>query len=439
MDRSVKLSGPALSTALESTAAHVPLREGNGPETPRAAAVGSRTGSAESALQVGQTFGDFEVLAELGRGAMGIVYKARQISLDRPVALKVLPVGPNTTATLRARFVAEARACAALTHPNIPTFYQTGDSPAGPYCALEFIDGQTLDVLIEDRVVSVASAVGLLYRVAGAVHHAHTKGIIHRDLKPGNIMLDKANRPVVMDFGLAKLLEKSAGLTMEGDIMGTPAYMAPEQARGNVALIGPASDVYSLGAILYRLLTGQPPYGEQRALETILKLTSAEPPPSPRTLRPEIPETLEQICMKCLRKDQTERYPSADDLSSELRRFRAALPAPRRGPATMRPLAMQGALHMTWTEKQVPLTDGPIVIGRDADCDVELPALTVSGRHCRIVVDSRKGVVEAEDLGSASGTMVNGRRVKRCQLQDGDRLDVGGYVFQVRLSKRKVV
>jgi serine/threonine protein kinase len=286
---------------------------------------GAHAPSTEASL-LGRSFDDIEVLLELGRGATGIVYKAMQKSLERLVAVKVLQTGPNTNATLRARFLTEARAGAALAHPNIPTIYQTGECQAGPYCAMEFIDGQTLASRIHGRMTSIRSALDLLLRIADAVAHAHAKGIIHRDLKPGNIMLAKSGRPMVMDFGLAKMLEKPTGLTLHGQILGTPAYMAPEQGRGELAQIGPATDVYGLGATLYRLLAGRPPFNEGKAADVLVRVVSAEPAPLLRVFRPEVSQQLEKVCMTCLHKDPTRRYPSAKVLAVELRRVQTAVP-----------------------------------------------------------------------------------------------------------------
>ena len=285
----------------------------------------------DSPLKLGQKFADFEVLSEVGRGGMGIVYQARQTSLDRLVALKVLMSGPAANPKLRLRFLSESRAAASLAHPNIVTIYQIGECPAGPYCAMEFIDGDSLEAIIsiKGRIITIASAVNLLCRVTSAVKHAHAKGIIHRDLKPGNIMIDRAHRPVVMDFGLAKMLECQSQLTLEGDIVGTPTYMPPEQARGNLSQTGPTNDVYSLGAILYRLLAGRPPYDEPTPLDILNKVLSAEVPPPISTFRPEVPAKLEQLCMKCLEKDPARRFPTAHALSKELRRFLPAADAKR--------------------------------------------------------------------------------------------------------------
>jgi eukaryotic-like serine/threonine-protein kinase len=287
---------------------------------------GEQAPCAETASLVGRSFDDFEVLRELGRGATGVVYKAMQKSLERLVAVKILQTGSSASATLRARFLTEARAGAALAHPCIPTIYQTGECQAGPYCAMEFVDGQTLASRIHGRLVTIRSALDLLVRVADAVAHAHAKGIIHRDLKPGNIMLARSRRPMVMDFGLAKMLEKPTGLTLHGQILGTPAYMAPEQGRGELAQIGLSTDVYGLGATLYRLLAGRPPFNESKAADTLVKVVSAEPPPAVRAFRPEVSEALEMVCMTCLHKDPARRYPSAKALAVELRRLQTAAP-----------------------------------------------------------------------------------------------------------------
>ncbi len=277
--------------------------------------------AAETISLVGQSFDDFAVLAELGHGATGVVYKALQKSLERIVAVKVLHAGSIGNATLRARFLMEARAGAALVHPSIPTIYQTGECQAGPYCAMEFVDGQTVAALIQGRRVSIRSALGLVVRVADAVAHAHAKGIIHRDLKPGNIMLGRSKHPMVMDFGLAKMLTKPTGLTLHGQILGTLAYMAPEQGRGDLAQIGLRTDVYGLGATLYRLLTGRPPFNESKPADTLVRVVSEELPPPVRTLRPEVSERLEKVCMTCLAKDPMQRYPSAKAVAVELRRL----------------------------------------------------------------------------------------------------------------------
>jgi serine/threonine protein kinase len=409
-------------------AAEASTNPANPVELPTEAYVAS---SAASASLVGTCFGDFEILAELGRGGMGVVYKARQKSLDRIVAVKLLRGGCSDNPMVVARFQSEARAAAALSHPNIVTVYQVGDCPLGPYFVMEHIDGGSLETLLQKGPVPIGGAVSLLIVVTEAVHYAHSKGIIHRDLKPANVMIDAFRRPVVMDFGIAKFVGKSSGLTQEGAIIGTPAYMPPEQAGSEFAEVGPHSDVYSLGAILYTLLAGQVPYEGETKLRTILKVVGPEMPPPVRSLRPEVPAALERVCMKCLNKQPADRYPTARALADELRRFRTA--ASRSGTSSQK--AAAASLLLIAPGKQIRLFQGTTVIGRAADCDLVLRAADVSKHHCRIVFGPGEMVVE--DLGSANGTIVNGETVERAVLHEGDRLSIAGHTFEVRLSRSK--
>jgi serine/threonine protein kinase len=380
----------------------------------------------------GSCFGDFEILSELGRGGMGVVLKARQKSLDRIVAVKLLLGEHSDNPVVVARFQSEARAAAALSHPNIVTVYQVGDCPLGPYFAMEHIEGGSLEALLQKGPVPVGAAVTLLIAVTEAVHYAHSKGVIHRDLKPANVMIDALRRPVVMDFGIAKFVGKSSALTQQGAIMGTPAYMPPEQAGEEFAQVGPHSDVYSLGAILYTLLAGKPPYEAETALRTILKVIGPEMPPPVRSLRPEVPAALERICMKCLNKQPADRFPTARALADELRRFRTAA-AGRSGTPSQK--AAMTSLLLLGSGKQIRLFQGTTVIGRAADCDLVLRAADVSKHHCRIVFGP--GEVVVEDLGSANGIAVNGETVERAVLHEGDRLSIAGHTFEVRLSRPK--
>jgi eukaryotic-like serine/threonine-protein kinase len=209
---------------------------------------------------IGRTYDDLEFQEELGRGGMGIVFKARQKSLNRTVAVKLLLAEHYVDPVRLARFHAEARAAANLDHPNIVQVFQVGQCAVGHYFVMEYVNGQSLEAIAKSGKVSKSYAVSVLSVVAEAVHYAHTKGIVHRDLKPANILMDKSNRPVVMDFGIVKFVGKSSSLTQQGAIIGTPAFMAPEQAGETTEQVGPQSDVYSLGAILYMLLTGRAPY-----------------------------------------------------------------------------------------------------------------------------------------------------------------------------------
>ena len=385
----------------------------------------------DSRSLAGQSFGDIQVLEELGRGGMGVVYKAKQISLDRFVAVKLLLAEHARNSVLLARFLAEARAVASLTHPNIVTIYQVGECDAGPYFVMEYVEGQSLEAILRARQVPIAWAVALMGTITDAIHVAHQRGIVHRDLKPANIMLHQGRRPVVMDFGIAKFVNKSSGLTQEGAIMGTPAYMPPEQAGQEFAKVGPHSDVYSLGAIFYTMLTGQPPFDEGTALRTILKVVSDDPPAPVRSLRADVPAYLEQICQRCLNKKPADRYPSAQALAEDLRRARAAL-AQKSNTFTLRSTNPTLILTARETGKQVRLFNATTVIGRSAECDLVIKGAEVSKRHCQLLLSAEQVIVE--DLGSSNGTSVNGKSVKRARLQDGDELEVGGHVFTVGIQ-----
>lgn len=381
---------------------------------------------------------DFEVLEEIGRGGMGIVYKARQKSLDRTVALKMLPESPFANSggeSLVDRFLSEARASAAMSHPNIVTVYQVGESPVGYFIAMEYVDGQTIEQIVVSRPLPIAWTVSLMISVADAVDFAHSKGIVHRDLKPANVMIDRLRRPVVMDFGIAKVMGKQSGLTQKGELMGTPTYMSPEQANEEQERVGPLSDVYSLGAILYRMLTGKVPYDGGNAVRTILKVVSPEPPPLPRSIRPEIPVALEQICMKALSKTMEDRHASAKALADALRQFRGSMTQAQKTqsdvavPRLNLPVVV---LELTTNNKKIRLQFAKTVIGRAADCDVILRSSDVSKRHCQLIIEAER--VSAEDLGSTNGTNVNNEPIERCELAEGDLLDVAGHVFKVHIQ-----
>jgi WD40 repeat protein/tRNA A-37 threonylcarbamoyl transferase component Bud32 len=261
----------------------------------------------------------YEILGELGRGGMGVVYKARQQSLDRIVALKMILAGAHAGPTQRARFRGEAEAAARLQHPHIVQVHDVGEHDRCPFFSLEFIDGRCLhDVVGEYR--QPAKAAGLVEQLARAVAYAHQQGIIHRDLKPANILLTKDGLPKITDFGLAKRLDDEQERTRSGDILGTPAYMSPEQAAGNIKQLGPATDVYALGVILYELLTGRPPFQGATTWDVINQLLTQEPLP-PSVHRPGLPRDLETICVKCLQNVPAKRYVSAQALADDLRRF----------------------------------------------------------------------------------------------------------------------
>ncbi len=273
-----------------------------------------------SAAPVGPTIRGYKVMGELGRGGMGVVYKARQIGLNRVVALKMILAGDYAGQDELARFRLEAEAVAKLQHPNIVQVYEIDEMEGKPYFCLEFVDGGPLDKKLAGAPQPARHAAELIEKLARAMAYAHERHIIHRDLKPANILLTSAGEPKITDFGLAKRLDSQDMHTQSGSVMGTPSYMAPEQAHGRIKEIGPASDIYSLGAILYELLVGRPPFKGETVLDTLDQVRTLEPA-APSRLRPKLPRDLETICLKCLRKEPAQRYHGSAALADDLRRF----------------------------------------------------------------------------------------------------------------------
>ncbi|MCY3019957.1 MAG: serine/threonine-protein kinase, partial [Planctomycetota bacterium] len=287
------------------------------------------------------TLPGYEILGELGRGGMGVVYKARQLSLNRIVALKMILAGPHSDPQLISRFRVEAEAIARINHPNIVQIYEIGEHNGAPFFSLELLEGGSLSKRLDATPQPARWCAEICEKLARAVHAAHQQGIIHRDLKPANVLLTacpappgrgaggegatrsaddpmaRSPEPKITDFGLAKRIESAGGVTVTGQVMGTPSYMAPEQAEGNSRLIGPKSDVYSLGAILYEMLTGRAPFKGATHLETLHQVKHDEPV-APRRLQPGIPRDIETICLKCLQKDPAKRYASAEALADDL-------------------------------------------------------------------------------------------------------------------------
>src|SRR2546430_7707578 len=265
-------------------------------------------------------FGDYELLEEIGRGGQGVVSRAHQKGLNRTVALKVTGLGPGPTEAHFKRFRREAEAAASLEHPCIVPIYEVGERDAQCYFSMKFIEGGQLDEVVRREPMLIRRAVELIAKVARTVHYAHEHGILHRDIKPGNILLDAKGEPLLTDFGLARLVEAESTITGTLEVLGTPSYMAPEQAVGETKKITSATDVYGLGAVLYQLLTGQPPFAGGTTYETIRLLLDKEPRP-PRSLNPKIDRDLSTICLKCLEKDPPRRYPAAAGLAEDLERW----------------------------------------------------------------------------------------------------------------------
>jgi WD40 repeat protein len=262
----------------------------------------------------------YEVLGILGRGGMGVVYKARQFALKRIVALKMILSGSHADEQDLARFRAEAESVARLQHPHIVQVFEIGEADGHPFCALEFVAGGSLAQQIAGTPQAPRRAAELVETLSRAMHHAHQHGIVHRDLKPANVLLAEDGTPKITDFGLAKQIDNPSGQTRSGAVLGTPSYMAPEQAQGHTHRIGPGTDVYALGAILYELLTGRPPFKGETAVDTMLQVMFFEPVP-PHRLQPKLPLDLDTICLKCLQKEPARRYASAGELADDVRRF----------------------------------------------------------------------------------------------------------------------
>ncbi len=273
-------------------------------------------------LDLPTTIGDYELIQEIGRGGMGVVFRARQLSLDREVAVKMILRGRLASDADLDRFLAEAMATARLEHANIVPVYDVGDIEGRPFFSMQLVDGETLAQRVAGGPLPQREAAQLVAAVAEAISFAHQQGVLHRDLKPSNILISSDGTPLVTDFGLAKQTGTQADLTRSGVLLGTPAYMSPEQAGGRRTLVGPASDVYSLGCVLYFALTGRPPFVAESPMELVMLVVEQDPTP-PRALRPSLDRDLEMIVIRCMQKPIDLRYESAGSLAADLEAYLA--------------------------------------------------------------------------------------------------------------------
>ena len=269
---------------------------------------------------LGGRFGDYELLEEIARGGMGVVYRARQVSLNRTVALKMILSGQFASRQEVLRFRAEAEAAANLHHANIVAIHETGEQEGRHYFSMDYVTGRNLAEIAAGGPLPARRVARYASIIAEGIHYAHEQGVLHRDLKPSNILIDENDQPRITDFGLAKRVRGDFGLTVTGQLLGSPNFMPPEQTSGKSGKVGPAGDVYGLGAIVYHLLTGRPPF-QAETIEDVLRQLHEADPVAPRLLNPSIPRDLETICLKCLEKDPAKRYPNARELADELDRF----------------------------------------------------------------------------------------------------------------------
>lgn len=265
-------------------------------------------------------FGDYELLEEIAHGGMGVVYKARQVSLNRTVAVKMIRADRLAREEDIKRFYTEAQAAANLQHPNIVAIHEVGEEAGQPFFSMDYVEGESLASLVQERPLAPRQAATYVHAIAQTIHFAHQRGILHRDLKPSNVLIDRQDKVRVTDFGLAKVMTGDSQLTMSGTIMGSPSYMSPEQAEGKVHAVTVRSDVYALGTILYELVCGRPPFKADSTMETLRQVLETEPV-SPRWLNPRLPRDLETICLKCLEKNPARRYATAQEFADELARF----------------------------------------------------------------------------------------------------------------------
>lgn len=359
-------------------------------------------------LVPGERIGDYELLAAVGRGGMGIVYRARQTRIDRIVAVKTVHADWTFDPTMSRRFRSEAEALARLHHPHIVEVHEWLEFEGRPFLVMEFVSGTTLERRLADGPPPQDAVAGLLRKLAQAMQYAHERGIVHRDLKPSNILVDEVGEPRISDFGLAKAIEASLGLTLTHQLLGSPHYMAPEQISDRFGPVGPACDIYALGAILYRMLTGRPPFFGNRVEETLLQVTHQAVPPV-RRFEPAVHSDLETICLKCLEKEPARRYASAQQLADELGRFLA------RKPIVARPLGPMARLRR-WMRRE------PALAALAAVSVTGLVAFTLSLVWAEFRVQERERVVRRNayvaDMRLAHQAFLSNHRGRTVELLD---------------------
>lgn len=397
----------------------------------------------------GQPFGKYVLLDELARGGMGVVYRAKQLSLNRIVALKTVLAGHLASTADLERFRIEAETVGQLTHPGIVRVHEAGEQDGIRYLCMDFVEGTSLAAQIADGPLAAEDAARMMQLIAEAVAHAHEHGVIHRDLKPANVLLDASGQPKVTDFGLAKRIDSVSDLTQTGQILGTASYMSPEQASGEAINVGPATDVYSCGAMLYAMLTGRPPFQSANPLETIRQVAVDEPV-APSQLAPDIPRDLETICLRCLQKMPNRRYESASDLAHDLGRFLAGRPVlarpvskaerllrwSQRNPIIARLVAalsisvLAGLLAVTILWLRAEDTAGQLAESLDAEREAKQSAL-----------DSRNAAVKAQQEAEQQ-TLAASRRLLQANCSEVQRLleaPVPGRVAKMQTALRESV
>lgn len=368
-------------------------------------------------------FGDFELLEEIARGGMGVVFKARQVSLNRIVALKLISAGALATPELVKRFKAEAEAAASLAHPHIVPIHEIGEHAGQHYFSMGLIEGPNLREAIANlrsQISNPPRAARLLVTLARAVHYAHQRGVLHRDIKPGNVLLDSVGAPHLTDFGLAKLVEKDSTLTHTHAVMGTPAYMAPEQARGGTKDVTTAADVYGLGAVLYETLTGAPPFAGGTSVETLRQVLEQEPR-RPSVFNPRVDRDLETICLKCLEKEPARRYASAEALADDLDRWL------RHEPIRARPITTPERVKK-WIRRR------PAIAALGAFSLASLVALAVGSTIAAWRIQKGREELRqnlyASEMGQAFGALEAGDVTQVRELLDAQPRDLRGFEWR---------